>query len=55
MGKRDRKKIYAELLRPARINYPKRVIRITGLRDMWVTDLIDIRLHPKENKGYNYI
>ena len=55
MSERDRKKIYSELLRPARVNYPRREIRIKGLRDLFVTDLIDMTEHVKENDGYRYI
>lgn len=52
MSKRD---IVNEIHKAARRNFPRRHVVLKGIDDLWQADLIDIKLHRRENKGYQYV
>jgi hypothetical protein len=50
-----KKDIVDELHKPARKNFPRRHVVLKGINDLYQADLIEVRQHSKQNKGYNYI
>lgn len=50
-----KEQIVEELHKPARKNFPRRNVVLKGINDLYQADLIEMRPHSKENKGYNYI
>ena len=44
-----------ELHRPARRNFQRRHVVITGLNDLFQADLVDMQKYSRENKGHSYI
>lgn len=50
-----RKTIAKELHRPMRKNFPRRVVLVKGLGDLYRADLVEMIPHAKQNKRYNYL
>lgn len=51
----QKQQIIRELYKPARINYKRRSIRISGIDDLWQIDLAEMPHHVQENNGRKYI
>lgn len=52
---KERRAIYEELHRTARVRYPRRRFEARDISDFWQSDLIDMQNFSRLNKGYRYI
>lgn len=53
--KNIRQRIADELHKPARRKYPTRRVILKGISDLVQSDLVDLQLYSKHNRGYKYI
>lgn len=51
----ERQRIIHELHKPARRNFPRRQTVLKGMYDLFQADLVEMRPHSRENRGFNYI
>ena len=51
----EKRKLVKELHAPARRNFPRRRVVVYDCNDLWQTDVVEMRLYARFNKGYNYI
>jgi len=47
--------IVNELHKPARKFFPRRLVFLKGIDDLWQGDLIDLQAYSKDNNGFKYI
>ena len=47
--------VIQEIFKPARKNFPRRPVIMTGLNDLWQADLADLKNYSRENSGFRYI
>ena len=48
-------RLVKELHAPARKNFPRRRVIVSGYDDIWQADVVEMRLYTRFNKGYCYI
>jgi hypothetical protein len=51
----SKQEIAAELHKPSRKNYTRRIVNAYGKNDLWQADLVEMIPHARKNKGFKYI
>ena len=50
-----RERIFKEIHKPARRNYPRRKVVVRGIDETWQADLVDMKAYSKVNRGYTFL